>query len=256
MPLRALHWVLKTGDRAATAEFLHETLGMHCLRHEEFGEPCKASCNGPFDGKWSKSMLGYGPEAENFLLELTYTYNVKTYAVGNDLRWIKIKNRAVYNGLVEQGLGTQLEMREIEIRSPVVEEGYRFHIVGEDPTPDVGAICSVCLNVTSLEQSLSFWVDVLGLLEIDRGDDYVTLSCGATSATLRLTELSRGEKLVRGNGYGRLALSCPFDSLQVLQDSAAAAGFSVLTSLTGLQTPGKAEVYVVVLADPNGHEYV
>jgi len=32
------------------------------LRHEEFTEGCEAMCNGKYDGRWSKTMLGFGPE--------------------------------------------------------------------------------------------------------------------------------------------------------------------------------------------------
>lgn len=39
-----------------------QVLGMHALRHEEFKEGCKAACNGPYDGMWSKTMIGYDNE--------------------------------------------------------------------------------------------------------------------------------------------------------------------------------------------------
>ena len=35
-------------------------------------------CNGPYDGKWSKSMVGYGPEDDHFVAELTYNYSGAT----------------------------------------------------------------------------------------------------------------------------------------------------------------------------------
>lgn len=60
--VRALHYVLKVADRTATVHFLHDALGMRALRHEEFETGCKAACNGPFDGRWSKTMMGYASE--------------------------------------------------------------------------------------------------------------------------------------------------------------------------------------------------
>ena len=45
---RALHFVLKIGDRPAMIDFLKNTLGMKVLRHEEFEEGCEATCNGPY----------------------------------------------------------------------------------------------------------------------------------------------------------------------------------------------------------------
>ena len=60
--VRALHFVLKVADRTATVAFLHDVLVMHALRHEEFKEGCRAACNGPYDGMWSKTMMGYADE--------------------------------------------------------------------------------------------------------------------------------------------------------------------------------------------------
>ena len=44
----------------------------------------------PYDGKWSKSMVGYGDEDSHFVLELTYNYGIKHYAKGNDFKVIKV----------------------------------------------------------------------------------------------------------------------------------------------------------------------
>lgn len=38
----------------------------------------------PYDGKWSKTMVGFGPEADHFVAELTYNYGVGEYQLGND----------------------------------------------------------------------------------------------------------------------------------------------------------------------------
>lgn len=38
----------------------------------------------PYDNKWSKTMIGYGPEDDYFVLELTYNYGVSEYKRGND----------------------------------------------------------------------------------------------------------------------------------------------------------------------------
>lgn len=314
--MRALHWVLKTGDRTAFVEFLHSGLfsceplqsrgqttlltffsrlpvqelltcmlcatknSMRAARHPAtvglpLTSPPPSSQSfihrhvaqvvliltshpaGPYDGQWSKTMMGYGPEDSHFVLELTYTYGIKEYDVGNDLDYIKIKSRAVYNALTEQKLGKEVEMRTIEVKSP--PEGYTFRVLGEDPDPEVGPLASICLNVTDLATSLAFWVDILGLLEIDRGtmeegDEFVTLSSDATDATLRLHQLPHGQRLRRGTGYGRIAFSCAAAELESMQAAVRKSGFRVITPLVTLDTPGKASVQVVILADPDGHE--
>lgn len=38
----------------------------------------------PYDGKWSKTMVGFGPEDDHFVAELTYNYGVGEYQLGND----------------------------------------------------------------------------------------------------------------------------------------------------------------------------
>ena len=38
----------------------------------------------PYDGKWSKTMVGYGPEGDHFVTELTYNYGIGSYQLGND----------------------------------------------------------------------------------------------------------------------------------------------------------------------------
>ena len=40
----------------------------------------------PYDGKWSKSMVGYGPEDNHFVVELTYNYGLGSYQLGDDFR--------------------------------------------------------------------------------------------------------------------------------------------------------------------------
>jgi len=52
------------------------SLGMRVLRHEEFESGCEATCNGPYSGYWSKTMIGFGIEDTNFVLELTFNYGV------------------------------------------------------------------------------------------------------------------------------------------------------------------------------------
>ena len=77
---------------------------------------------------------------------------------------------------------------------------------------------------------------------------------GAGQATLRLRQLPAGTGVDHGTAYGRLAFSCPTVHLRPLQDEVAARGYQVLTPLVRLDTPGKAAVQVVILADPDGHE--
>ena len=54
-------------DCNVTDCLLKDLLGMKVLRHEEFDSGCPATCNGPYNNLWSKTMIGYGPEDANFV---------------------------------------------------------------------------------------------------------------------------------------------------------------------------------------------
>ena len=43
-------------------------------------------CLRPYDGKWSKTMMGYGAEDDHFVVELTYNYGIKHYEKGNEFQ--------------------------------------------------------------------------------------------------------------------------------------------------------------------------
>ena len=54
----AAHWVLKIGSLKKSMDFFEQVLGLRVLRHEEFESGCEATCNGPYGGAWSKTMVG------------------------------------------------------------------------------------------------------------------------------------------------------------------------------------------------------
>jgi hypothetical protein len=58
---RPLHWVFKVSDLKKSIQML-TLLGARVLRHEEFESGCEATCNGPYDGWWSKTMVGWDNE--------------------------------------------------------------------------------------------------------------------------------------------------------------------------------------------------
>jgi hypothetical protein len=61
-------------------EFIEVCLTQHNIFLKSFSlKGCKATCNGPYDNMWSKTMVGYGPEDGHFVLELTYNYTGKAW---------------------------------------------------------------------------------------------------------------------------------------------------------------------------------
>lgn len=63
-----------------------------------------------------------------------------------------------------------------------------------------------------------------------------------------------GEPVNHAKAYGRIAFSCPFDEQPTIDETIQAANETILTPLISLDTPGKATVRVIILADPDGHE--
>lgn len=50
--------------------------------------------------------------------------------------------------------------------------------------------------------------------------------------------------------YGRIAFSCPFEEQPLIEEKIIATNHKILTPLISLDTPGKATVRVIILADP------
>ncbi|XP_035648109.1 glyoxalase domain-containing protein 4-like isoform X3 [Oncorhynchus keta] len=218
---RALHFVFKVGDRSKTATFYRDVLGMKILRHEEFEEGCKATCNGPYDGKWSKTMVGFGPEDDHFAAELTYNYGVGEYRLGNDFLGLTLQSsQAVSNA---KRLGWPLTEVGKALYLAEAPGGYRFYLVDKEQPPN-DPVQKVCLAVSDLQKSTHYWSSLLGMKVIERHEEKTVLMGFAD------TQLADLEALMTKENQ------------------------KILTPLVSLDTPGKATVEVVILADPDAHE--
>lgn len=63
-----------------------------------------------------------------------------------------------------------------------------------------------------------------------------------------------GEPVNRAKAYGRIAFSCPYNEQETINKVIEEHKQTILTPLITLDTPGKATVRVIILADPDGHE--
>lgn len=250
--VRALHHVLKIGSLKENIYFFRDKLKMKVLRHEVFGEGCKAACNGPYEGQWTKTMIGYGPESgipSYFVLELTYNYSIKSYKLGNDLNYIKL---AVNEDLFKE-LSHNQQVEEVTLHSP---DGYKFIVVNLENESGRQDITEVCLSVSNLEKSLRYWRDTLNMTSaepIDENPKSAKLSYDSDNQVgLRLLQID--EELDHGKAYGRTAFSIPTVQLKRLEDKLKKEGYKILVPLLSLETEGKATVDVVICADPDGHE--
>jgi len=247
---RALHWVFKVGQRADTMRFYREVLGMKVLRHEEFEKGCEAACNGPYDGKWSKTMVGYGPEDNHFVVELTYNYNISSYKLGNDFQGITIQSSECLARA--ETAGWPLERGEGGLAKVLAPGGYPFFIIDLPQPSDRDPVVSVGFSCSSLSSSLTYWGSLLGMSVTAASQTQAVLSYPG-SASILLHSLG-GAPVDHAKAAGRIAFSCPAQQLQGIEEAAKAGGHSILTPLISLDTPGKATVQVVILGDPDGQE--
>uniref|UniRef100_A0A182NZS5 VOC domain-containing protein n=1 Tax=Anopheles epiroticus TaxID=199890 RepID=A0A182NZS5_9DIPT len=254
---RALHYVFKIGNRAKNIQFFREILGMKVLRHEEFTQGCDAACNGPYDNRWSKTMIGYGPEASHFVIELTYNYGVKEYALGNDFGGLTIRSRGVLERARSHGYPVAEAGANGEPSVLLSPDGYRVVVVPEEAPTGTDPVQRVTLNVTDLGRSRAYWADTLTMVPVagvPPSDDRLQLSYDGGKFMLELRQLPAGQALDRAKAYGRIAFAVPYDTQPRIDELIRAAGGTVLTPLITLDTPGKATVRVIILADPDGHE--
>ncbi|EIJ6299652.1 lactoylglutathione lyase [Salmonella enterica] len=70
--MRLLHTMLRVSDLQRSITFYTNVLGMKLLRTSENPEY-----------KYSLAFVGYGPETEEAVIELTYNWGVESYDMGN-----------------------------------------------------------------------------------------------------------------------------------------------------------------------------
>ncbi|XP_005110015.1 glyoxalase domain-containing protein 4 [Aplysia californica] len=244
---RALHFVFKVGNRTETAKFYRDVLGMKFLRHEEFEEGCKASCNGPYDGKWSKSMVGYGPEDSHFVVELTYNYGIGNYKLGTDFMGITVQSPNILERAQKAGYSVTEERGLKAVRSP---DGYVFRVLEE---PSVGdPVKKVTLASSDLKKSVDFWSRLAGMKIYEQQEKSALLGYDDNQCKLELVDI--GGPVDHATAFGRIAFACPGAELPSLEEQMKAENQTILTPLVSLDTPGKATVQVVIVGDPDGHE--
>jgi lactoylglutathione lyase len=78
--MRVLHTMLRVGDLGRSIRFYTEVLGMRLLRQHDYP-----------DGKFTLAFVGYGPESEQAVIELTYNYGVDRYDLGSGFGHIALE---------------------------------------------------------------------------------------------------------------------------------------------------------------------
>lgn len=83
--MRILHTMLRVGNLQKSIDFYTHILGMKLLRQHDYPE-----------GKFTLAFVGYGDEANNSVIELTYNYGVETYDLGKGYGHIALGCEDVY----------------------------------------------------------------------------------------------------------------------------------------------------------------
>jgi lactoylglutathione lyase len=83
--MRVLHTMLRVADMQRSIDFYTKVLGMQLLRTTDRPEQ-----------KYALAFVGYGPESEHAVLELTYNYGVDKYDLGTAFGHIAIAVDVAY----------------------------------------------------------------------------------------------------------------------------------------------------------------
>jgi lactoylglutathione lyase len=70
--MRLLHTMLRVGDLDRSIAFYTDILGMTLLRRQDYPE-----------GRFTLAFVGYQPESEGAVLELTHNWDTASYELGN-----------------------------------------------------------------------------------------------------------------------------------------------------------------------------
>ena len=83
--MRVLHTMIRVGDLDRSIKFYTDVLGMKLLRRKDYP-----------DGKFTLAFVGYGPETEHAVVELTFNWGTGKYDLGNGFGHIALEVDDVY----------------------------------------------------------------------------------------------------------------------------------------------------------------
>lgn len=70
--MRIRHTMIRVSELERSLKFYTEVLGMHVLRRKDYP-----------DGRFTLAFVGYAPESEEAVLELTHNWDTSTYELGS-----------------------------------------------------------------------------------------------------------------------------------------------------------------------------
>ena len=88
--MRILHTMLRVGDLDRSIDFYTNVLGMKVLRRNDYP-----------DGKFTLAFVGYGPESEGAVLELTHNWDTTAYDLGTGYGHVALEVADAYAACAE-----------------------------------------------------------------------------------------------------------------------------------------------------------
>jgi len=88
--MRVLHTMIRVGDLDRSIRFYTDVLGMNLLRKKDYP-----------DGKFTLAFVGYGPESEHAVIELTHNWDTDRYDLGNGFGHVALEVDDAYKACDE-----------------------------------------------------------------------------------------------------------------------------------------------------------
>lgn len=195
-------------------------------------------------------MVGYGDESTHFVIELTYNYGVKSYKLGNEFGGVVIKAKEAISNAKEHNYPTEtLANGQVLMRAP---DGFKFFILNENAAEDEDPIKYIIYNCTNLDETIKYWNGILNMKIVRQDEKKALLSYNGGKFGIEFAKIE--EKIDRAEAFGRIAFGVPLALQPSIDELIQKNEKTILTPLVVIDTPDKASVRVIILADPNGHE--
>jgi len=125
--MRILHTMLRVGDLDRSIAFYTEVLGMTLLRRKDYPE-----------GRFTLAFVGYGPESEQAVLELTWNWDVDHYDMGDGFGHVAIEVEDVHaatNAIRQRGGKIIRDAGPMNAGSTIIAfvedpDGYQIELLG------------------------------------------------------------------------------------------------------------------------------
>ncbi len=130
--MRILHTMLRVGDLERSLRFYTEVLGMHLLRRSDYPA-----------GRFTLAFVGFGPESEQAVLELTHNWDTAAYDLGAGYGHIALEvddAAATCNTIRDRGGKVVREAGPMKHGTTVIAfvedpDGYRIELIQRHGAP-------------------------------------------------------------------------------------------------------------------------